>query len=595
MINKLKISSNPHVRNNANTFKVMVDFIISLLPAIIVGIIVHGKEFSEMLIFGVVTGLIIDKIFSYILKINGKSFSSATIITVLLLILSMPIGVPLWVIFLGIMFSIVIGKLIFGGLGQNIFNPALLGRIFLMISFPQYMYNYHGIDNQAGATMLQLLKYSDVSNTYKLMDFLKNSFVEIKKYNSIGETSLIALLVGFLYLIFRKRIDYKIPLVMFLVVVFGGYFVGKNGIMYALSGGIVFGAIYFLTDPVSSPYSFKAKVAYATFVGLMIVYIRENTSHPEGVAYAIFFGNIITPLLDKLFMPRVFGRRNNMREAVKIAKVFLLTFCILIAVYFVNIAVQNKIENQTEKKLVKEMKKIIPKGEYFDFQENSKIVDGFLFIPVYNGKKENIGYIVQGKSKGYSKNEIEFLLGIDLEGKTLGHIILSSKETLGLGSQIESPEYKDLWVGKDLNTQFKKGIDSPSGATYTFLNFFKTIKNVLAIYNEQILPTRNKEKYTESKDSDGGASKTEYKKEEERKEEVVDTKKVEVTTEKAIEEEDEVKDENVKKVEEKNTTKKVEVKKEVKKEVVKESPKTTNNESEKKSEVDGETGASQWN
>ena len=201
MINKLKISSNPHVRNNANTFKVMVDFIISLLPAIIVGIIVHGKEFSEMLIFGVVTGLIVDKIFSYILKINGKSFSSATIITVLLLILSMPIGVPLWVIFLGIMFSIVIGKLIFGGLGQNIFNPALLGRIFLMISFPQYMYNYHGIDNQAGATMLQLLKYSDVSNTYKLMDFLKNSFVEINKYNSIGEASLIALLVGFLYLI----------------------------------------------------------------------------------------------------------------------------------------------------------------------------------------------------------------------------------------------------------------------------------------------------------------------------------------------------------------------------------------------------------
>ena len=88
MTNKLKISSNPHVRNNANTFKVMVDFIISLLPAIIVGIIVHGKEFSEMLIFGVVTGLVIDKVFSYILKINGKSFSSATIITVLLLILS---------------------------------------------------------------------------------------------------------------------------------------------------------------------------------------------------------------------------------------------------------------------------------------------------------------------------------------------------------------------------------------------------------------------------------------------------------------------------------------------------------------------------
>ncbi|MBN1469724.1 MAG: RnfABCDGE type electron transport complex subunit D [Fusobacteriaceae bacterium] len=590
MTNKLKISSNPHVRNNANTFKVMVDFIISLLPAIIVGVVVYGKEFSKMLIFAVVTGLIIDKIFSYILKIKEKSFTSATIITVLLLILSMPIGVPLWVIFLGVIFSIVIGKLIFGGLGQNIFNPALLGRIFLMISFPQYMYNYHGIDNQAGATMLQLLKYSDISKTYKLMDFLKNSFVEINKYNSVGEASLIALLVGFLYLIFRKRIDYKIPLVMFLVVVGGGYLVGKNGIMYALSGGIVFGAIYFLTDPVSSPYSFKAKVAYATLVGLMIIYIRENTSHPEGVAYAIFFGNIVTPLLDKLFIPRVFGRGNNMREVVKIAKVIFLTFCILIAIYFVNIAVQNKIENQTEKKLVKEMKKIIPKGEYFDFHENSKIVAGFLFIPVYNGEKQNIGYIVQGKSKGYSKNEIEFLLGIDLEGKTLGHIILSSKETLGLGSQIESPEYKDLWVGKDINTQFKKGIDSPSGATYTFLNFFKTIKNVLTIYDEQILPTRNVDKYVEPKDSEGGASKTEYKKEEERKEEIVDVKKVEAITEKAIEEV-KVKDENVKKVEKKNTNKKVEVKKEV----VKESPKTTNNETEEKSEVDGEAGASQWN
>jgi electron transport complex protein RnfD len=153
---KLSVGASPHVRNNVNTNIVMIDFLISLLPIILVAIAVFKMKFIILLLFSLLIGILIDYLSSVVLKIEGKSCYLSSIITTLLLILTLPINTPLWIVFFGITFSLIVGKLIFGGLGQNLFNPALLGRVFLMMSFPQYIFQYNYIDNVTGATMLQL-------------------------------------------------------------------------------------------------------------------------------------------------------------------------------------------------------------------------------------------------------------------------------------------------------------------------------------------------------------------------------------------------------------------------------------------------------
>ena len=426
---KLSVGASPHVRNNVNTNIVMIDFLISLLPIILVAIAVFKMKFIILLLFSLLIGILIDYLSSVVLKIEGKSCYLSSIITTLLLILTLPINTPLWIVFFGITFSLIVGKLIFGGLGQNLFNPALLGRVFLMMSFPQYIFQYNNIDNVTGATMLQLIKYKDSSEFVNTIFFVRKSLFGINHYNSIGECSLLALIIGFIYLCIRKRVNYRISLIMLITIMLGGYIAGNNGIYYVLSGGAIFGALYFLTDPVTSPYTFNGKIVYAILVGVFVVIIRELTSHPEGVAYAILFGNMFTPLFNKLFKPRIFGRKNDMKELWGLVKILSFSIIIIVMLHLIDIKISNRVEIQKEKVLLQQMEELIPEGKRFDIYENSRYLGGYLFIPVYNEQNVKIAYVVKGKSKGYSEKEMEFLLGIDLNGKTAGHKIIYHKET----------------------------------------------------------------------------------------------------------------------------------------------------------------------
>ena len=406
---KLSVGASPHVRNNVNTNIVMIDFLISLLPIILVAIAVFKMKFIILLLFSLLIGILIDYLSSVVLKIEGKSCYLSSIITTLLLILTLPINTPLWIVFFGITFSLIVGKLIFGGLGQNLFNPALLGRVFLMMSFPQYIFQYNNIDNVTGATMLQLIKYKDSSEFVNTIFFVRKSLFGINHYNSIGECSLLALIIGFIYLCLRKRVNYRISLIMLITIMLGGYIAGNNGIYYVLSGGAIFGALYFLTDPVTSPYTFNGKIVYAILVGVFVVIIRELTSHPEGVAYAILFGNMFTPLFNKLFKPRIFGRKNDMKELWGLVKILSFSIIIIVMLHLIDIKISNRVEIQKEKVLLQQMEELIPEGKRFDIYENSRYLGGYLFIPVYNEQNVKIAYVVKGKSKGYSEKEMEFL------------------------------------------------------------------------------------------------------------------------------------------------------------------------------------------
>ena len=328
---------------------------------------------------------------------------------------------------------------------------------------------------------------------------------------------------------------------MLITIMLGGYIAGNNGIYYVLSGGAIFGALYFLTDPVTSPYTFNGKIVYAILVGVFVVIIRELTSHPEGVAYAILFGNMFTPLFNKLFKPRIFGRKNDMKELWGLVKILSFSIIIIVMLHLIDIKISNRVEIQKEKVLLQQMEELIPEGKRFDIYENSRYLGGYLFIPVYNEQNVKIAYVVKGKSKGYSEKEMEFLLGIDLNGKTAGHKIIYHKETLGLGSQIAEKEYKDLWIGKTIDTQFNKEVDSPTGATYTFLNFFKTVKDVLEVYNEKILRKPILEKKTSEKIKNIKENEK-IKKSESLEKEEIDIKDTEISKE--TKEVEEIKNEN---------------------------------------------------
>jgi len=343
------------------------------------------------------------------------------------------------------------------------------------------------LDGLGGATNLQLLKYQ--KNLFESTVSYRDFIFGINKYNSLGEISLLALFFGFIYLSMRRRINFRYPLLMMITVFLGGVIFDKNPIYYLFSGGVMFGAVYFLTDPVSSPHTDGAKKAYGIFVGILIVVIREFTKYPEGVAYGILIGNAFAPLFNKLFKPRVFGRGKEMKEFYSLLKIIVFSILCILLLNFVDKKYSAKIEVQKENMLLKEMKKLIPEGDRFDLYEKSEYYEGFLFIPAYKEEKK-IAYIVRGTSRGYSEKDMEFLLALDLKGVTLGHKIIEHQETLGLGSKISEKEYEDLWKGKDINSKFVKGIDSVSGATYTFLNFYKTVKEVLKIYNARVINSK---------------------------------------------------------------------------------------------------------
>ena len=483
MINKISVGASPHIRNNNSTKIIMTDFIIGLFPVLFVASAVYKKEFIYLFWFSIISAVVIDRFFVKIFKLPKEEYSISSVITAILLMLTFSPDIPFWIVFLGIFFALFLGKFIFGGLGQNLFNPALIGRVFLMISFPQYIFKYNSFDSQTGATALKVL--DNLS-----MDFFSRAKIilfSIDVDGSMGETSLIAVLLGYIYLTVRKRIKGQYPLLMVLTVLIVGYLTGGNGLEYVLSSGVIFGAIYFLTDPVTTPYTHGAKKAYVILVGITIVIIKNYTNQPEGVVYAILFGNAVTPLFNKLFKPKVFGREKDMKEFYNLIKVILFTaFCIFI-LNFIDDKYSKKIEIKKENLLLKEMKKLVPNGKRFDFYNESKYYNGFLFIPAYDNEEKIIAYVIKGKTRGYRDKEMEFLLGVDLNGKTLGHKIIHHQETLGLGSKIAEKEFDDIWVNKDINSDFNKGVDSPSGATYTFLNFFKTVKEILNIYEEKFI------------------------------------------------------------------------------------------------------------
>lgn len=314
------VSPSPHIHANVSTRSLMRDVIIALTPAIVVSVLFYG--WSELLILAVSVAscvLLEWAITKYMLKAPSTIGDMSAVVTGLLLAMNLPSTTPWWVVFIGALVSIGVAKMTFGGIGQNPFNPAITGRVFLLISFPTYMTDWtvpqgfiHSSDAVSGATLLGRYAEGGVEAVAGT-DYLNTLFLNIG--GSAGEISTLALLVGFAYLLVRKVIKPWITLSIFATIaVFSGIFLMIDPSTYTdplfnlLTGGVVLGACFMATDYVTSPMSNLGGVIYGIGIGLLVMLIRYFGAYPEGMSFAILIMNMVVPLLNNWCHQKKYGR-----------------------------------------------------------------------------------------------------------------------------------------------------------------------------------------------------------------------------------------------------------------------------------------------
>lgn len=314
------VSPSPHLHTKTSTRSLMLDVIIALAPAIIVSVLFYGWSELLVLAVSVLSCVLLEwAITKYLLKRPSTIADLSAVVTGLLLAMNLPCTTPWWVVLIGAIVAIGVAKMTFGGLGQNPFNPAITGRVFLLISFPTYMTDWtvpagfiHSSDAVTGATLLG--KYAEGGmDAIAGIDYLQTLFFNIG--GSAGEISALALLAGFVYLLVRKVIKPWIPLSIFATVfVFSGIFWLINPAVYPdpvfnlLTGGLILGACFMATDYVTSPMSTKGGVIYGVGIGLLVMLIRYFGSYPEGMSFAILIMNMVTPLLNNWCHQKKYGR-----------------------------------------------------------------------------------------------------------------------------------------------------------------------------------------------------------------------------------------------------------------------------------------------
>ena len=328
-MDKLLISPSPHIHSGDSIEKNMYGVLIALIPAFICSVVFFGMGAIIVTLTSVIACLFFDYfIQKFILKRQPTIWDGSALITGVLLAFNVPSNLPVWIIIIGALVAIGIGKMSFGGLGCNIFNPALVGRVFLLISFPVQMttwplaqgFNSSYVDAATGATPLSLLKEAVKSGQSVNSVLTDDGFVGYGNMllgnmgGSLGEVAAFALLIGFAYMLVRKIITWHIPVTIFLTVfIFSGILnvcdpeQFANPLFHLLSGGLMLGAIFMATDYVTSPMSHKGMIIYGAGIGVLTVLIRQFGAYPEGMSFAILIMNAFTPLINRYCKPARFA------------------------------------------------------------------------------------------------------------------------------------------------------------------------------------------------------------------------------------------------------------------------------------------------
>ena len=307
----LHVSSSPHVRDTVTTKNIMYDVLIAMIPAAAFGVYQFGFNALLVIILTMAACVLSEYIFEKAMKRPITIADGSALVTGMILALNMPPEIPVWVPVLGGVFAIIVVKQLFGGLGQNFMNPALAARCFLLISFAGMMNDFSsaslGFDSVSGATPLAMLRSGETVDLAAL--------VIGRIPGTIGEVSVLALLIGAVYMLVKKVISPRIPLIyigtaavfLFLFGGFDPYYV----ICEVCSGGLIFGAFFMATDYVTSPITPKGQIVYGVILGLLTGIFRLWGASPEGVSYAIILSNLLVPMIERVTLPKAFGKEGK--------------------------------------------------------------------------------------------------------------------------------------------------------------------------------------------------------------------------------------------------------------------------------------------
>lgn len=316
----LYVSASPHARSRVTTRSIMLDVIIALCPSLIASGVIFGLRALLVTAVSVAACVFFEWAFrKFVLKKHNTIGDLSAVVTGMLIAFNMPSGIPFWMVIIGDLFAIVIVKQCFGGIGQNFVNPAIAARIFMLLSFGQMsqwtqpmagFMNLGGVDALSGATPLAAQSEE--------LPTLMNMLLGVRG-GCLGETCIIAIVIGGIYLVARKVITPVIPCVYIGTVAVFMLIAGKGDFTYTayqlLSGGLFLGAVFMATDYTTSPISTKGKVIYAIGCGLITCVIRLFGSLPEGVSYSIILMNILTPLIERITTPKPFGTPKKEKKA----------------------------------------------------------------------------------------------------------------------------------------------------------------------------------------------------------------------------------------------------------------------------------------
>ena len=327
-MNKLVVSLSPHAHGTDSVERNMYGVIIALVPALIVSFVYFGLGSAVVCAVSVASCVFLEwAITKYMLRRQPTVSDGSAILTGLLLGFNLPSNIPIWIVMLGAVMAIGVAKMAFGGLGCNLFNPALVGRCFLLVSFPAQMTSWPQVgqlsaftDVQTGATPLSIMKEAIKTGDASMLDQLPDALTMLMGNpangfgaGTIGEVCALALLIGLVYMLMKRIITWHIPVSIILTVAVMATALHLSSDVYAhpiavlLSGGLMLGAIFMATDYVTSPMTPRGQIIYGIGIGVLTVVIRNWGSYPEGMSFAILIMNAMTPLINNYVKPKRFG------------------------------------------------------------------------------------------------------------------------------------------------------------------------------------------------------------------------------------------------------------------------------------------------
>ena len=314
---KLTVSASPHFRSRQTSSGIMLDVIIALIPSLVAAYIIFGVRTLILSAVSVISCVVFEYICRRVMKRHNTISDLSAVVTGLLVAFNVPANLPLWMVIIGDFFAIVIAKQFFGGIGQNFVNPALIGRIVLMSSFPSKMGSFPvplvSTIPLTGATPLASLKTGEMPEQSLLGMFLG------LRGGCLGEVCIAALIIGFIYLLVRRVISWHIPAFYIGTVAIIMLIAGKGDFQYVLyelmAGGLVLGAVFMATDYTTSPVSIRGKILYAVGCGILTSLIRIFGNLPEGVSFSIIIMNILVPLIEHITTPKPFGTPKKVKGA----------------------------------------------------------------------------------------------------------------------------------------------------------------------------------------------------------------------------------------------------------------------------------------